>query len=55
MDDGNKEDCEDQDRRNMSKGRCGKHKQDNLSETEMVRAYGEKGRGSKDAIMRRWK
>ena len=26
MDDGNKEDTEDQDRRNKSKGRCGKHK-----------------------------
>ena len=37
MDDGNKEDWEDQDRRNKNKSRCGKHKWENKrSETEIV-------------------
>ena len=45
MDDGNKEDWEDQEWRNKSKGRCDKHKWENKrSETEMVRPCGEKDR-----------
>ena len=51
MDDWNKEDCEDQDRRNKTESRCGKHNLENeRSETDITRLR----ERDEDVDMRRW-